>query len=189
MMPTIDVRDTIRETIADITLIQQGIGKKAAVRGVNYAVDGVATGASREVRKVYNVKARAVAAAMKKVKASMKSARVAGAVVFSGRKIPLIEFDARWTRNMTGASVRIKHDSGRKTIPGSFIAATSQNARGGVFKRVGKERYPIKQLRSVSIPDTIRNEAVRTAVEAIGHTRFKKEFIRQMNLLTAKANG
>jgi hypothetical protein len=187
MMPTIDVRDTIRETIADITLIQQGIGKKAAVRGVNYAVDGVATGASREVRKVYNVKARAVAAAMKKVKAIMRSARIAGAVVFSGRKIPLIEFDARWTRNMPGASVRIRLDAGRKTLPGSFIAATSRGP--GVFKRVGASRYPIKQLRSVSIPDTVRNEAVRNAVVEIGHTRFKKEFVRQMNLLTAKANG
>jgi len=188
MLPTIDVRTTIKDVIADIRLIEQGIGKKAAVRAVNTAVDRVATGASREVRKVYNVKARAVAAAIKKRKASMRGRSVSGSVLFSGRNIPLVEFDGRWTRKMTGASVRIKVGAGRKTVAHSFITATARTPRG-VFVRVGKERFPIKQLRSVSIPDTIRNEAVSTALNGIGHTQFRREFIRQMNLLTSKANG
>lgn len=184
----IDVRDTIRETIADITAIQEGIGKKAAVRAVNKAVDGVATGANREVRKIYNVKARAIAAAMKKIKTTIRSRSIQGSVLFSGRNIPLIEFDARWTRNMPGASVRIKVDSGRKTLRGSFITTTGRGTTG-VFVRTGQARYPIKQLRSVSIPDTIRNEVVRQALINIGHDRFRREFLHQMDFLTAKQNG
>lgn len=188
MLPAIDVRDTIKEVIADITLIENGIGKIAAVRGVNSAVDRVATGANREVRKIYNVRARAVAAAMKKVKATRRSRAVQGSVMFSGRNIPLIEFDARWSRNMAGASVRVKVQEARKVIPGSFITATGRTPKG-VFKRAGKERYPIKQLRSISIPGTIRNEAINAALRGIGHTQFRREFLRQLDLLKAKANG
>lgn len=185
---SIDVRNTIKETIADIRAIQEGIGKKAAVRAVNKAVDGVATGASREVRKIYNVRARAIAAAMKKIKTSMRGRSISGSVVFSGRNIPLIEFDARWTRNMPGASVRIKVGGPRKTLRGSFIATTGRGITG-VFVRTGSGRYPIKHLRSVSIPDTIRNEAVNTALVTIGHDRFRREFIRQLDFLVAKKNG
>jgi len=185
---SIDVRNTIKETIADISAIQEGIGKKAAVRAVNKAVDGVATGASREMRKIYNVKARAIAAAMKKVKASMRGRSIAGSVAFSGRNIPLIEFDARWTRNMPGASVRIKVAGTRKTLRGSFIATTGRGTKG-VFVRVGPRRYPIKNLRSLSIPDIVHNEAVRTALVAIGTDRFKREFLHQLNFLMTKQNG
>jgi minor tail protein Z (GPZ) len=184
----IDVRDTIKETIADITAIQQGISKKAAVRAVNRAVDGVATGASREVRKIYNVRARAIAAAMKKIKTSLRGRSISGSVVFSGRNIPLIEFDARWTRTMPGASVRIKVGGPRKTLRTSFIATTGRGTRG-VFVRTGKDRYPIKQLRSVSIPDTIRNQVVRTALITIGIDRFRREFLHQLDFLKAKQNG
>lgn len=188
-MIQIDVRGTIREVIADITAIQSGIGKKAAVRAVNRAVDGVATEASREVRKIYNIKARAVRLAMKKKKASMKSASVRGSVVFSGRPIPLIEFDARWTRNMAGTSVRIKVGGARKTVRGAFIATTLDRGIRGVFRRIGQARYPIHQLRSVSIPATIRNESVSRALTTVGHARFRREFMHQMDFLTSEGNG
>lgn len=184
----IDVRDTVREVIADITAIQDGIGKTAAVRAVNKAVDGIATGANREVRKIYNVKARVIAAAMKKIKASRRGSAIQGSVQFSGRNIPLIEFDARWSRKMPGASVRIKVADARKTLRTSFITTTGSGITG-VFVRTGRARYPIKQLRSVSIPDTVRNEAVRTALLDIGLDRFRREFIHQMDFLTAKKNG
>lgn len=188
MLPAIDVRHTIRETVADLTYIQSGIGKKATVRAANTAVDRIATAASREVRKVYNVKARAVAAAMKKFKANMRGTSIVASVRFSGRNLRLIEFDARWSRNMPGASVRIKVQDARKTIPGSFIANHSRTGRA-VFRRVGESRLPIKELRSVSIPGMIRNEAIHAALNTVGHTQFKKEFLRQMDLLKAQANG
>lgn len=184
----IDVRNTIKDVIADISAIQQGIPKKAAVRAVNKAVDGVGTVANREVRKIYNVKARAINAAMKKIKATVRSTRIGGSVQFTGRNIPLIEFDARWTRKMSGASVRIRVGDGRKTVAGSFIT-TTKGGTTGVYRRTGAARYPIRQLRSVSIPDTIRNEAIRTALEEVGIDRFRNEFVRQMNLLTSKKDG
>lgn len=195
---SIDVRDTVKDVIADIGVIRDGIGKKAAVRAVNRAVDGVATGASREVRKIYNVKARVIAAAMKKIKASQRASSIFGSVHFSGRNIALIEFAARAVNPWNvpgrkrapggGASVQIRLDTGRKLITGAFITTTRSGVTG-VFRRVGRGRNDIRQLRSVSIPDTIRNQVVRDALLEIGTERFKTEFIHQMDFLTKGQNG
>lgn len=187
-MIDIDLRSSVKQVLADMTAIGDGISRKASIRAVNVAVDAVATGANREVRKVYNLRARAVAAAITKKKASQRSKVVGGSVIFSGRNIALIEFDARWSRNMPGASVRIRLDTGRKTVAGAFITTTGSGTTG-VFKRVGPARYPIKQLRSVSIPDTIRNKAVYAAVVELGEARFNREFLRQLAFLTSGKNG
>lgn len=194
-MLNIDIRDTVKEVIADINAIQSGLGKKAAVRAVNVAVDRVATGANREVRKIYRVKARAVANAMKKKKTSVRARAISGSVQFSGRNIPLIEFYGRavnpWNvpghkrRPGGGVSVHVKVAGSRKLITNAFITTTRRGITG-VFVRTGPGRQEIKQLRSVSIPDTVRNKVVRDALLEIGYDRFRREFERQVDLLKVR---
>lgn len=196
-MIDINVRSTVDEVIADFDYIGEGIQSKAMVRGANTAATRVRTDAGREVRKIYNIKLKAVRAASSILRANFKSRVIRASVVFTGRKISLMEFAARpvnaWnvqgrkhTRRGGGVGVRIKHSSGRKVIKGAFITQTSRNNTPFVFQRVGRERYPIKNLRSVSIPTTITQRAVNAALVKIGHSKFRDEFVRQINLLIAK---
>ena len=185
---SIDVRDTTRELIVELGAIEEGITKKASVRAVNRALDRMNTAAGREVRKVYNIKLRAIKDATKIRRASVANKRAWGKLTFSGRPIPLIEFDARWTPNMAGASVKILVGKGRVIRPGSFIATTKRGITG-VFQRKGKERYPIKNLRSISIPVAVTKQAVLDALTLIGFKSYRDEFLRQVDLLVKKQNG
>lgn len=193
----INVRDTIKEVIVDFEHLPAQMETKAMVRAANTAARKVRTESGREIRKIYNLKLRAVRAATKLLRARRNQAIVRASVVYAGRPIPLIEFAARavnpWNipgrrhnRRGGGVSVRIKKASGRRTVKGAFIAQTARMSSPGVFQRVGKTREAIRQLRSVSIPTTVVNRAVYAALEKTGYTSFRKEFVRQLNLLLRK---
>ncbi len=186
---SLDLRDTTRELLVDLSAIESGITDKAGIRAVNRALDRMNTQAGREIRAIYNIKLRAIRDATRVYKASRRSKVATGRLRFTGRPIPLIEFDARWTPNMAGASVRILVDKGRVVRPGSFIRTTKKGVTG-VFERApGAKRYPIKTLRSISIPVAVSRKAVFDALTVVGFTEYRKEFLRQFDLLVKKQNG
>lgn len=170
-----------KSAMADIEAIIEGIQDKATLRAINRTVDAIATQANREVRKVYKINAAVVAKTISKQKAFMKQAVMRGAVTFKGRGLNLVDFTARQTKK--GVSVQVTVAGGRKTIPGTFIATNTANGFRGVFRRVGVSRYPIKNLRSISVPQAVRNEAVDAAIRKVADSTFKKTFDQQMAFL------
>ena len=52
-----------------------------------------------------------------------------------------------------------------------------------VWVRTGRERYPIKVLRGISIPLTLRNKAVMDAVKSVARQTFDKNFRQQIKFL------
>ncbi len=183
-----DFRSDIKRAVAEFTTTRQDV-ETATFRALNRTVDAVGTASGREIRKVYNVKQRAITSALRKRRASRSS--LFASLIVEGVKLGLIEFDARWSRKQPGASVKIKVGDIRKTVAGSFIAAaTRNNARGGgsmgmrqVFRRVGKERYPIRTLKSISVPQAFSNQAVLTALQSVADTTFNKNLLQQIRYL------
>ena len=187
----IDVRSNINEVVGTIRALPDRLKERAIVRSINRAVDSVATESSRIVRQTYNLKHAAVLKALTKHKASKVT--LTGDVTFKGRRVPLIEFEARWRRGQpVGATAKIFVGGRRVPYRGAFIAAsTSNNARGGgsagmnqVYVRVGRGRYPIKSLRGISIPLTLRNKVVIAAVRKVASDAFSKTFSQQIKFLT-----
>jgi len=187
----IDVRSNIDQVTATIRALPDRIKDRAILRSINRAVDAIATESSTQIRKVYNLKHRAILAALTKHKASRVTLR--GDVTFKGRRVPLIEFDARWRQGQpVGATAKIFVGGQRVPYRGSFIAAaTRNNYRGGgsagmmqVFKRVGKNPYPIRTLKGISIPLTLRNKAVSDAIRKVASDAFTKTFSQQVKYLT-----
>lgn len=186
----VDVRGDMKRIIAEFTALQDRVVNKATFRALNRALDAAATSASREIRKVYNVRHRAVLAGMKKRRASTNShfARLS----IEGLRIGLIEFDAKHSKRQAGASVKIKVQGARKIVQGAFIATRrwqswqdkGEQAHKGVFRRVGKARYPIKYLRSLSIPQAFSNKAVLEAVDRITREAFVKNYEQQLRFLS-----
>jgi len=188
----IDVRSNIGEVVATIQALPDRLKDRAILRSINRAVDSVATESSAQIRAVYNLKHRAILAALTKHKASRGT--LAGDVTFKGRRVPLIEFEARWRqRQPVGATAKIFVGGSRVPYRGAFIAAaTSNNPRGGgsagmnqVWVRVGKDRYPIRVLRGISIPLTLRNKVVIEAVRKVASDTFTKNFTQQIKYLTS----
>lgn len=183
-----DVRSNIRQTVIEM---HADIAKadKATVMALNKTIVQLGTEAGREIRKVYNLKLKAIRKAMKLLKARNGSKYPRAELTFSGRPIPLIEFGAR--QNATGVSVKILKQGGRKTVPHAFITElTRNNARGGgsagiqnVFRRVGRARLPIKNLRSVSIPVMAERAAIAKTLEAFADERYDRNFDQALSYL------
>jgi len=186
-MINVDVRSNVDQVLAEFRQGTRGLQEKATVRALNTALDRSATEANRRIREVYNIKARAVAASFKKKRAAGGSRLANATLTIRGARIPLIEFAARWTRKTpTGASVMIKRGEGRKRIAGAFIGVHGKTGARQVFVRVGKKRYPIKSLRSISLPQAFVEKTVLEAVQAKAAATFRSEFERQLTHLMPK---
>lgn len=184
---SLDVRSNIDRVVAEFKATTSGKVRKATYRALNRALDKAATETSRQIRKIYNVRDRAVKRAMKKRRAHAKS--LFARLTIEGARIGLIEFSARQTK--PGVTVQIRKDGGRKLVKSAFINTRrwrswqdgAEQSHRGVFRRVGKERYPIRYLRSVSIPQQFANKAVLEAIQSIAVMTFEKNFEQQMGYL------
>ena len=152
----------------------------ALVRALNKTADRVKVAGSREVRKAgYNLKASDIKRALKISRATQSSLKAT--VTAGGRPIPLIQYGARQTSK--GVTVNVL--SGRKLIPGAFIA-TMQSGHTGVYVREPGSKHkkvlkagraswhglPIRELFGPAIPDALANPAVRDALQALITEQF-----------------
>jgi hypothetical protein len=183
----ISVRSDMKRTVAEFSLERKKI-RTATYRALNRAQNKVSTEAGREIRKVYNVRQKAITSAFRKLRASMS--KLTARLVIEGVRIGLIEFAARQTKR--GVTVRILKSGGRKLVKGAFITASTRgNYRGGgsqginqVWRRAGKERYPIFPLRSVSIPQAFMNKAVLAVLDKHATETFNKNLQQQLRYLS-----
>jgi hypothetical protein len=180
----VSVRKSAKAIEAEFTRLQQNVKDKATVRALNRALDAAQTISNREIRKTYNVKARVISKAMNKQRAW--AGRLRARLEVQGFKIPLIEFSARWSRRQAGATVQVLRGGGRKTVRGAWIGKHTATGARQVFKRIGRERYPIVSLRSVSVPQAFINRAVIRATDIAVVEAFEKNFEQQLRYLTGR---
>jgi hypothetical protein len=181
----VEVRSDFKRVIAEFDARHAGVIDKATIRALNRALDKAQTEANSRIRDRYNVKAGVVRKAMKKIRAHRAQAYAFARLSIEGARIPLIEFGATWTRGQkVGASVKVLKAGGRKRIPGAFIGVHGYTGARQVFVRRGRERYPIKSLRSVSVPQQFANKVVREAVDVAVRESFDKNFRQQLKFLS-----
>lgn len=201
----VDVRTDIKRAIAEFRAANDKISRVATVRALNRAAEALRTETGREVRKVYNVKLRAVREATRLRRASAQS--LFASVLVEGARLPLVEFAARavnpWNvkgrkrRPGGGVTVKIKVSGGRKLVRSAFLtSSTRNNATGGgsegqlhVWRRTSSERSSLRTLRSISIPQAVSNDAIRTALSAVAGNEFQKNFEQQLRFLTGGTRG
>lgn len=80
--------------------------------------------------------------------------RLTAVVEVVGRRIPLIAFQARGPEPSRGRGrgVSYRLPGGRGRVPDAFISKVGVGGHRGVFKRRGKRRLPIVELRGPSVP-------------------------------------
>jgi hypothetical protein len=185
----VSVTSNVKEVSANFALSTVKL-EKATVRALNRAVDQSATAANRGIRERYNVKAQVVANALKKLYASGHSIVLFSEIKVRGSRIPLAEFvprektvtvkATRFGHTRKAVSVKVLRAGARKTVKGGFLTGR------GIFKRVGKERYPIKFLRSVSIPQAFLQKTIIKDVQKIARDSFERNLLQQVRFLGSR---
>ncbi|WP_020621130.1 phage tail protein [Paenibacillus daejeonensis] len=171
-------RKEFKQATVALKFVQNNI-PKAFSAAMNRVAQGVRTEAVKKVREIYHVKAGDVRQTIRITKAS--AARLEMIFTSRGPSIPLIKFKTtpskapRKQPRVLRAAVKKK--SGKKPIPGAFVAEM-RSGHLGVFERAGKKRTPINQLFGPAIPvmlsepgvaEHLQTEAQRRMAERIDH--------------------
>ena len=125
--------------------------EKALYFAKNRALNTVKTELARGVPKRYDTK-------QKTIRDRTRVNKNTGEVSVTGSPIRLFKFRVTPTspkRQLVTASVK----RASKSLPNAFVQRMG-NVTTGVFERVGKSRYPIRQLYTVSAPQMAGNEEV-----------------------------
>jgi hypothetical protein len=126
--------------------------RKALRRTLSESGDRFKTSAVKDVREIYNVKARDLKERIRGRLVSPDRYELA----VQGRTMNLIHFGASKLKR-GGVSVLVRRDHGRKKIRGAFIARDRHGSLR-VFMRKGKERLPIEAKNTLSAPQMFNDE-------------------------------
>jgi hypothetical protein len=139
--------------------------------------------AGKRIRSRKRIKARYITRALTLRRAKGGDiANMEWAVDVSGESVPLVAYPHRQTKK--GVSVEVNRGK-RTLIAGSFVAAM-KSGHQGVFKRRGKARLPIDELRGSRPVDALLHKGEAAAVAARGGASFATTFTRVLPLEVGK---
>ena len=159
--------------------------RTVSMRAINRAMDAGRVTASREVAKIYTVRAGKVNEKIKVSKASKTN--LEASVTWTGRPMNLADFKVSPKEPRPAQRPVLKagvlKSSGLKPVPGVFVANVKSGRRA--FKRTGKPRLPIESVYGPSIPQMLGNQEVVDAVQAseVLDARLEHEITRILDKL------
>ena len=181
-----------------LAMFDSKVVDKSAYRALNRAVASGRTEASRHIYDKWHIKKCDINRAVKSIKAS-RSGGITAYINAKSRPLSLTYFGAkqyapyatitrkgrksRKTRNRSkrGVYAQILRDGGVTHKPHGFIQ-TMSSGHVGVFERVGKSRYPIKERKVITIASMFdQSAAMEPTVDKIEET-WSKEFFRQLEM-------
>lgn len=152
----------------------------AASRAINRALDSARSAATKALSKSTGIKPQRAIRDKLRVSPADPN-RLIGAIGVEAWTPNLIRFNARQTKRGVSASAWEK----RKVYPRTFIG----NKGRTVFKRVGKNRLPIKAVHGPRLHVESAKAEIRKAMDAVARPRFRKEFRREVMRRTGAIAG
>jgi len=131
----------------------------------------------KDVRKVYNVKAKDLKKRIRTRIEKRSAGDVEWRMTVKGSPMSLTHFGARQTKK--GVNVLIRKDEGRKILVETFAA------KGQVFQRKGKGRLPIVAKKTLSAPQMFNEKTMKTAFEEV-RNEYPKRFEHNLNFYLDK---
>ncbi len=161
----------------------KGALKRALRKAGATALRDMRSEASKRIRARKRIKTRYITRALtlRRPKGG-DIAAMAWAVDVSGEAVPLVAYPHRQTKK--GVSVEVNRGK-RTLIKGSFVA-TLKSGHAGVFKRRGKARLPIAELRGSRPVDALLHEGEAQGVADRGGKSFGDTFARVLPLEVGK---
>lgn len=150
---------------------------KATTRALNRTADQVRTVAVKRIAGELGIKQKIVRDGIRVIRA--KSRTLTAIVVATGRPLGLIHFRAR----QTAAGVVVTLGGKRKLYKGAFIGVMPGGHRG-VFRRSTDKRLPIRELWGLSIPGTMGQKHIYSALERTVSIRWPINFAADLKFYT-----
>lgn len=172
-----------------ITALEPGPLKRATVRALrkagSTALRDMRSEASRRIRQRKRIKPRYISRAltMRRPKGS-DIASLEWAVDVSGEPVPLIAYPHRIVSGKRGGArgVSVEVNRGKRTLVKRAFIATMQSGHEGVFRRRGKARLPIDELRGSRPVDPLLHKGEAQGVAERGGKSFATTFRRVLPL-------
>ncbi len=127
---------------------------KALKNALNQTARQARTDLKNQVRKQYTVKAGKVSQAMRIQRAT--NTKLDATIFVKGKVLNITNYKSSAPKK--GAKAQIVKDGGLKQIVGPKGITAFKGINDLIWQRRGKERYPIKPLKSLSIPKAVGNE-------------------------------
>lgn len=157
--------------------------KKAFYRAQNKGVRKFRTEEAKEVRKIYTkVKKSDVTKATKLKLASMSN--LTAEVKVSGSLLPIQDALLRTKKRTKKGTIKvsIKNNTTKTLNPsGNKPFLMTVNGKTIVMQRKTKKKYPLKQIKTLSIPQMVGNIKVSESLVKITQETIEKEFDRLLN--------
>jgi hypothetical protein len=152
---------------------------KAARSAVNAITAQAKTKSSKEIRSVYNIKAKDVNKTLSVVKAKGLSSAPEGKVISKGYKaLSLGKFSP--TQRKAGVSVKIKKKDKKGLVKGAF-KATMPSGHKGVFVRKTNKSLPIEDKFAIGVPVMFKAKAVMPKVQRFIYDKFPEILKSKLN--------
>lgn len=172
---------------SDIAALENGPLKGALKRALRKAgataLRDMRSEASKRIRARKRIKASYIARALtlRRPKGG-DIASMEWAVDVSGEAVPLVAYPHRQTKR--GVSVEVNR--GKRTLLKGAFVATMRSGHEGVFRRKGKARLPIQELRGSRPVDALMHEGEAQGVADRGGQSFAATFVRVLPLEVGK---
>lgn len=163
------------------------IARRATRSAMNKTIRSARTAASLEIRKKYNIKKKVLdKRTMKVIRA--RSSNLTSGIVVRGRPISLAFFKARQLKK--GVKVGIIKGK-RILLPHTFLATVKAGKAGvahtGVFKRRGKDRFPIAEPKVISVASMFASDTVMPKVRRVVRDRWFRTFANELRFFSQRA--
>lgn len=127
---------------------------KVLKNALNQTARQARTDLKNQVRKQYTVKAGKVSQAMRIQKAT--NSKLDATIFVKGKVLNITNY--KTSASKKGAKAQVVKDGGLKQIAGPKGITAFKGKNDLIWQRRGRERYPIKPLKSLSIPKAVGNE-------------------------------
>lgn len=159
---------------------------KATSSALNRTITFTKKRINQEVRKEYNIKSSEVSKTLEIRKANPSN--LSALINSTGHRLTLGRFASNIGSWKRGKNIKVKiKRSGAKnlnTTPKSFIAGLTGNSH--VVRRDGKSGYPIKVLRTLSVPQMIANKDISKSVMEEANEQLKKRINHEVEYRLSK---
>ncbi|MDU0332544.1 phage tail protein [Paenibacillus sp. 3LSP] len=180
MSDFLEIKDNLKQVNQSLKQMDKAV-RQAVLSSINRSTQRAKTEMGRKVREKYIVKQAEVVKTVSIRKAKGKA--LSATLTSRGYTIPLIRFGVTPKKQLKKAPKVIKaavfRGGAKKPIPGAFIATVGSHL--GVFKREGKKRLPIRELRGPAVPSMAVNDEVREHVQSVYADEMQKRLPHELN--------
>ena len=132
----------------------KGEAPKALKNALNKTARQAQADLKKQVKKQYVVKAKKLSEAMRIQKAT--NSNLDATIFVRGKVLNITNYKTSTPKK--GAKAQVAKDGGLKQIVGPRGITAFKGMNDLIWQRRGKERYPIKPIKSLSIPKAVGNE-------------------------------